>query len=77
MKTGKQDTIAEEKRPEAMRFKWKLVATFIPIVLAILMLMSAQFIREKVMMNYQVSNSFRAGDVAVFVAMPLLNAALK
>lgn len=74
MKTTKQDTTWSKSNTG---YKWKLIALSIPLVMTALMLMSVLLVKGKVAKNYQVSSSYRAGDVAVFVAMPLLHAVLK
>ena len=60
-----------------VRYTWRLVALCIPVVVVALMLMGASLIKGKVNMNYHVRNSYNAGDMAVFVAMPLLNVAVR
>ena len=75
MRTIKQDTILRSRN--AKGYRWKLIALFIPVGVIALMLMSVLLIKDKVAMKHYVSNSYRAGDVALFVAMPLLNAAVK
>ena len=65
------------KNNSRTRFGWKLMALSIPVAVVALMLVGVSLIKDKVTTKYGVSNSYRAGDVAVFVAMPLLNAAVK
>jgi hypothetical protein len=65
------------KNNNRTRFGWRLMALYVPVAIVALMLGSVSLIKKKVTIKYTVSNSYRAGDVAVFVAMPLLNAAIK
>jgi len=74
MKTTKQDRTWSKSDTG---YRWKLIALSMPLVTTALMLMSVLSIKGKVAKSYHVSSSYRAGDVAVFVAMPLLHAVLK
>jgi hypothetical protein len=65
------------KNNNRTRLGWRLIAISVPIAVVALMLIGVSLIKNKVTIKYSASNSYRAGDVAVFVAMPLLNAAIK
>ena len=77
MKTKNEDKSDVEENANNASLRWRLIALFLPIAAVALMLMSAVFIKDKVAIKCHVSNSFGAGDVALFVAMPLFNAAVK
>ena len=77
MKTIYRNITGSSKKANRVRYIWRLVALCIPVVLVALMLVGASLIKGKVNMNYHVRNSYNAGDVAVFVAMPLLNVVVK
>ena len=57
--------------------KWLLAALLLSIVMIALIMISTLLIKDKLTTNYYISNPFRAGDMALFVAMPVLNAVLK
>ena len=77
MKTIYRNLTGSSKKANRVRYAWKLVALCLPVMVVALMLMGASLIKGKVNMNYHVHNSYNAGDVAVFVAMPLLNVVVK
>ena len=77
MKTRNEYKADIEENANNASLRWRLIALLLPIVIVASMIMSLSFIRKKIVTNNHVSNSFRAGDIAMFVAMPLLNAALR
>lgn len=77
MQTTKQNKIVEESKAKQEALKWRIAALCIPVAIVALMLMSVTFIKNKVTMNYHLSNSYRAGDIMLQLTMPVLDAALK
>ena len=77
MKTIKQDKADGEKHAKVVSLRWLFITLFFSIAVIALMLSRVSFAKDRAAMNYHVSSSFCAGDVALFVAMPLLNAAIK
>ena len=77
MKTICRNITGNSKKANMVRYTWKLVALCIPVVVVALMLVGASLIKDKAKMNYHVRNSYNAGDMALFVAMPLLNVVVK
>jgi len=77
MKSRNKDKTDEAENADKVSLGWHLFTLVLPIAVVALMLMTAVFIRNKVEIKSHVSNSFGAGDVAVFVAMPLFNATVK
>ncbi len=53
--------------------KWTAAALFIPVIIVVLMLISKAPVKGKATANCYIDSSYCAGDVALFVAMPLLN----
>lgn len=78
MKRKIQDKAAMKNPAKHLDLIWKLTALFIPVIVVASMLVSVHFIHQKMIGKpQQAGSAYEARDFALFVAMPLLNAALK
>jgi hypothetical protein len=77
MKTIKQNTTKSSKNANRVKYKWRIIALSIPVLIAALVLIGISLIKDKVKMTHHVNSSYSAGDVALFVAMPMLHAVMK
>jgi hypothetical protein len=78
MQTAKQYKTVNGKTAKQSAFKWRIAAICIPVVVVALMLMSISLSGDKVApSHYHTNNAYRAGDMVLKLAMPVLDAALK
>ena len=77
MKTSQQLKAVKERKAKRLNRKRRIAALCLPISIIIVIVMSTFFVKEKTVENYHSYDSYDAHDVALFVALPLLNAVIK
>ena len=77
MQVIKVNQMIKEIKAKSRMLKWRAAVLFIPVIIALLMPESKTPHKEKAQVNCTINNSYCAGDVALFVAMPLLNMVMR
>jgi hypothetical protein len=69
--------VINEVKAKSPLLKWRAAALFIAVIMVVLMLTNTTSGKEKATANCYIDSSYGAGDVALFVAMPLLSVVMR
>jgi hypothetical protein len=69
--------VINEVKAKSPLLKWRAATLFIAVIMVVLILTSITPAKEKATANCHIHTSYGAGDVALFVAMPLLSVVMR